>query len=170
MLGDNMKICITGHRPDKLYGYDLSDKRYMALSDSIIRVLIDNHCDEFISGMALGVDTVGALSVIRLKHRGNNIKLHCAIPCRNHSSKWNKESVKMYKRIIKTADIVNVVCDEEYKPYVMQKRNEYMVDLSDIVIAVFDGSPGGTKNCIEYAKKMDKKIIYINPKEVLYNG
>lgn len=162
-----MKICITGHRPDKLYGYDLSDKRYGLLSDRIVQILLDNDCDEFISGMALGVDTIGALSVIRLKHRGNRIKLHCAIPCKNHSSKWNRSSVEMYDNIIKIADIVNIVCDEEYKPYVMQKRNEYMVDLSDIVIAVFDGSSGGTKNCIEYAKKMNKDIIYINPKEVL---
>lgn len=39
----------------------------MALSDSIIQILIENNCDEFISGMALGVDTVGALSAIKIE-------------------------------------------------------------------------------------------------------
>lgn len=29
----------------------------------------------------------------------------------------------------------------------MQKRNEYMVDLADKVVAVWDGSKGGTDNC-----------------------
>jgi uncharacterized phage-like protein YoqJ len=48
----------------------------------------------------------------------------------------------------------------------MQKRNEYMVDNSDIVIAVWDGSKGGTYNCVKYAEKLGKKIIVINPKEI----
>lgn len=48
----------------------------------------------------------------------------------------------------------------------MQKRNEYMTDNSDIVIAVWDGSKGGTANCVRYAKKLNKEIIVINPKEI----
>lgn len=51
-----------------------------------------------------------------------------------------------------------------YYPAKMQKRNEYMVDNSDIVIAVWDGTKGGTYNCVKYAQKLEKKIIQINPK------
>lgn len=46
----------------------------------------------------------------------------------------------------------------------MQKRNEWMVDNCDILIAVWDKSPGGTKNCVDYAESKKKQIIYINPK------
>ena len=53
--------------------------------------------------------------------------------------------------------------DEEYKPWLMQKRNEYMVDLADKVIAVWDGSKGGTGNCVRYAEKCGKEIIRIVP-------
>ena len=45
----------------------------------------------------------------------------------------------------------------------MQKRNEYMVDLADVVIAVWDGSNSGTGNCIKYAQKCGKEIIQITP-------
>ena len=45
----------------------------------------------------------------------------------------------------------------------MQKRNEYMVDLTDKVIAVWDGSKGGTGNCVRYAEKCGKEIIRILP-------
>ena len=45
----------------------------------------------------------------------------------------------------------------------MQKRNEYMVDLADRVIAVWDGSKGGTANCVKYAEKVGKEIIRIEP-------
>ena len=44
----------------------------------------------------------------------------------------------------------------------MQKRNKYMVDQSDLVIAVWDGKKvGGTWNTIKYAKSKEKQVIYI---------
>ena len=51
----------------------------------------------------------------------------------------------------------------------MQKRNEYMVNESDKVIAVCDGSKSGTYNCIKYAENQNKEIIVINPKEIEAN-
>lgn len=113
--------------------------------------------------MALGVDTVFALATLELKDEGYGIKLHCAIPCKNHSCKWIKESVDQYNEILSKADIVKLVSAEEYKPWLMQKRNEYMVNLADKVIAVWNGSSGGTANCVRYAKSIGREIIMIKP-------
>lgn len=158
-----MKMCVTGHRPKKLYGYDLTDPRWVRLKNDFKDILKRNLCDEAITGMALGVDTVFALAVLELKKEGYDIKLHCAIPCKNHSCKWPEKSVLQYKDILSKADTVKLVSDEEYKPWLMQKRNEYMVDLADVVIAVWDGSNSGTGNCIKYAQKCGKEIIQITP-------
>lgn len=158
-----MKICVTGHRPNKMYGYNLKDSRYLDLINKFKEILINNNCTEAITGMALGTDTVFALAVIDLKNNGCDIKLHCAIPCKNHSSKWLKETIDQYNYILRNADTIKIVSDEEYRPWLMQKRNEYMVDLSDKVIAVWDGSKGGTANCVNYAKKKNKEIIRIIP-------
>lgn len=158
-----MKICVTGHRPNKMYGYNICNEQWTKLKNKFKQLLIENECTEAITGMALGVDTVFALAVLELKEEGYNIKLHCAIPCKNHSSKWLKESVELYNKILSKADIIKIVSNEEYKPYLMQVRNEYMVDLADKVIAVWDGSKGGTGNCVEYAKKCSKEIIRIMP-------
>ena len=158
-----MIISVTGHRPDKLYGYDLSDKRWQELKNQIKDILKSNNCTEAITGMALGVDTIFALAVLELKDEGYDISLHCAIPCQGHSSKWPSKSKKQYDEILKKADKVVLVSDEPYKPWLMQKRNQYMVDLSEKVIAVFDGTNGGTKNCVDYAKKKNKDIILIEP-------
>lgn len=136
-----MKICVTGHRPNKMYGYDIYNKQWTELKEKFKSLLKENNCNEAITGMALGVDTIFALAVLELKEEGYDIKLHCAIPCKNHSCKWIKES----------------------KPWIMQKRNEYMVDLADKVIAVWDGSKGGTGNCVRYAEKCGKEIIRIIP-------
>jgi len=56
--------------------------------------------------------------------------------------------------------------EDRYYPAKMQKRNEYMVDNSNIVIAVWDGTKGGTYNCVKYAEKLGKEVIIINPKEI----
>ena len=158
-----MKISVTGHRPNKMYGYDIRNKQWTELKEKFKRLLVENNCDEAITGMALGVDMVFALAVLELKEEGYPIKLHCAIPCQNHSSKWIAESIKLYNDILSRADVVKLVTNAPYQPYLMQKRNEYMVDLADKVIAVWDGSKGGTGNCVKYAEKREKEIIRIEP-------
>ena len=48
----------------------------------------------------------------------------------------------------------------------MQKRNEYMVDNCDLLIACWSGvKKGGTYNCVKYAIKNNKRIIVINPND-----
>jgi len=42
-----------------------------------------------------------------------------------------------------------------------------MVDHSDVLMAMWDGSSGGTKNCYKYAKDKNKRIIRIDPREYL---
>ncbi len=41
------------------------------------------------------------------------------------------------------------------------KRNEEMVDIADVVLAVWHGDSRGTKYTLNYAKKKNKKIIEI---------
>ena len=40
-----------------------------------------------------------------------------------------------------------------------QRRNEFMVDAADVLAAFFDGSQGGTANCVRYAQRVGKKIV-----------
>lgn len=113
--------------------------------------------------MALGVDTVFALAVLELKLEGYPIQLHCAIPCQNQDKFWKQPDKERYHMILEKADIVTMVTNAPYTPFCMQQRNEYMVNHSDKVIAVWNGSSGGTKNCIDYAKKQKKEIIWFFP-------
>ena len=69
----NKTCCFTGHRPNKLFGYDLSNPNYQILAKKIkyvARVLIEqNGVDTFITGGALGVDTIAFFAVQSLKKR-----------------------------------------------------------------------------------------------------
>jgi len=159
-----MKIAVTGHRPDKLFGYNLAHPKYTDLKHVIFKFLNANKPDHCISGMALGVDTVFAQAVLQYKET-NTCILECAIPCLNHSLMWNGESRAEYNRILSIADKVTMVSEKPYSPKLMQKRNEYMVDLlgeGDILLAIYNGDlSGGTYNCIKYAKKSKAKTEII---------
>ena len=45
----------------------------------------------------------------------------------------------------------------------MNDRNNYMVEQSDVVIAVWNGKPSGTGNTVKMAKNAGKKIRIVNP-------
>lgn len=160
-------VAVTGHRPNKLFGYDLNDDRYVAIKNIMKGYLIGVGCTDAYSGMALGIDQLFAIAVLQLKNEGYPIKLHCAIPCANHSSAWPESSQVLYKKILSKADTVEMVSNEPYAPWLMQKRNEYMVDRADEILAFHDGTKGGTKNCVDYAKKVGRKITIIDPRRVV---
>jgi len=163
-----MTIGVTGHRPNKLpdFGYDYSNPKWLMLKETFKKILISYNCTEAVCGMALGVDTVFAIAVLELKKEGYPIKLHCAIPCLNQSCRWPAKSQKQYDEILAKADVVKVVTEEKYSPYLMQVRNEYMVDISDIMVAVWDGTAGGTGNCVNYIADKHKPMIWIKPENI----
>ena len=66
--------------------------------------------------------------------------------------------------LLAKAKAVTVVCEGSYAPSKMQERNEWMVDRCDKLIAVWDGSAGGTGNCVKYAESVGKDIFYISPR------
>ena len=156
-------LMVTGHRPNKLFGYNLQTPAYRKMLIDFRDFIVSQDVEEVITGMALGVDTVMALAVLSLKDEGVNVRLHCAIPCRNHDSQWFDESRKLYKDILSQADKVVLVTDSPYSPALMQRRNEYMVDNADICLAVWDGSSGGTGNCVRYIKSKQKKCFVVSP-------
>ena len=45
----------------------------------------------------------------------------------------------------------------------MNDRNKYMVEQSDVIIAVWNGKPSGTGNTVKMAKQSGKKISVVNP-------
>ena len=58
----------------------------------------------------------------------------------------------------------NMEDDEDGEQYeVGNKYNKYMVDNSQIVIAVWNGKPSGTGNTVKYAQEQGKTVFIIDP-------
>jgi uncharacterized phage-like protein YoqJ len=125
----------------------------------------------FIYGGALGVDTWAGEIVADLAqwyaiHDDIKIYLELYSPFEGQEVKWKEEDQMRYFNLMARCDKVVEVCEPGYAAWKMQKRNEAMVDASDLVIAVWDGTDGGTANCVRYAEKQGKQIVRINPKEL----
>ena len=62
--------------------------------------------------------------------------------------------------ILQGADYTTTVSDHCFRAC-YQRRNEFMVNHSSLVIAVWNWAPSGTQNTIDYAKKRGIKAINI---------
>lgn len=125
----------------------------MAALEKETRQAIADGFSVFISGMARGVDIWAAEIVLRLRDAGEAIRLICACPYQGFERGWKQSWQDRYKAILSTADLVRYICPG-YSRSCFQQRNEWMVDHAARVITVWNGQPSGTKNTIDYARRM----------------
>lgn len=151
------RCCFTGHRPEKL---NQPEAEVIAWLEIEIRKAIADGFVTFISGMARGVDIWAAEIVLRLRDEGFSIHLICAPPFEGFERSWDDGWKQRYTKVMKKADLVKYVC-KSYNRACFQLRNEWMVDRSARVIAVFNGERGGTKNTIDYADRHGVPVIII---------
>ncbi len=151
-----MRCCFTGHRPEKL---DRPETEIIAWLETEIRKAVDDGFVTFISGMARGVDIWAAEIVLRLRDDGLPIHLICASPFEGFERSWEEAWKSRYLAVIKQADLVKYIC-KSYSRACFQIRNEWMVDRSARVIAVFNGQAGGTKNTIRYAQSKGIEVRF----------
>jgi len=176
-----MTVMITGHRklvPFNNHGSEWPDRNpAVAMHHESIKHHLMNYCKvafdnghrDFISGMALGADQLFAEAVIEFKRLGYEATLIAAVPFLGQESKWPEHSKNRYHEIIQLCDRVETICPPGYAPWKMQNRNEWMVDRSEIVLALWDGiAKGGTYNCLTYALSNGKFVVQLDPQTHIY--
>jgi len=164
----------TGHRPDKLGGWDENNETAVAVKrwlwKSIKRAIKGGH-QTFISGAALGVDTWAAEAVHELKEEFPTIRLVLAIPFPDQPSKWRNAAKIRWDRLVEICDEFTIVGPnppEDSPKWVyaqlLHKRNQFMVDHAHSGIAVWNGDEkGGTHDCITRALKKKRPMLRLDP-------
>lgn len=153
------RCCFTGHRPESL---KRSAKEIAADLEAEIRMAVKEGYTVFISGMARGVDVLAAEIVLKLRNSDANIKLICACPFVGFERSWGESWQERCRAIMSTADLVRYI-STSYSRSCYHLRNEWMVDHSSRLIAVYDGKPSGTGNTVKYAVKQNILVKYIRP-------
>lgn len=163
-LDKNCACCFTGHRPQKFaFPLDCENEDYLKFNDkleSTIRLLVQRGITDFYCGGAYGFDLMAAETVLSVKNHNIGIRLFCVIPFKNQAALWSNKWQERYENVLRNSN-ETVMISENYSPGVYQKRNRYMVDHSSVLVAYFDGKPGGTKSTVNYAKARCKRIINI---------
>jgi uncharacterized phage-like protein YoqJ len=159
-----MILAATGHRPDKLNGF--SDSAFNALV-TLATAYLTHHkrtvigtIDSTISGMALGWDQAWAQASFDC-----GIPFTAAVPFFGQESRWPLKSQAAYQALLSKASNIVYVCSPDYAAWKMQRRNEWIVDHCDRLVALWDGGEtGGTANCIRYAQEQGREIVNLWPK------
>lgn len=178
----NECVCaITGHRPSRFkfkYSEDYAlCKKIKASMLEVFRKLHDEkEVRRFYVGGALGVDMWAAEQILRLKEQPGyeDIELVVALPFVGHDAKWDQRSKRRMEFILQHCSRKEVIGNKDCRESYI-KRNCYMVDQANYLVAVYDdvrNLRSGTMQCVRYARKKQVPVILIHPDTsmVTYNS
>ena len=160
------RCAFTGYRPQKMvFGFNESDPRcieFKARLHDTIEDLIGKGFSHFLSGGAMGMDMFAAEAVMDLKEKYPWIILEMVSPFDTQAAKWQPEYRARHDRLFEEADMVTVI-SHEYTRACLFRRNRYLVDNADLLLAAYDGKPGGTAMTVDYAHAIDIPVQLIMP-------
>lgn len=153
MVNECKTCMVTGHRSIELSKYEYVKQE---LRREIVSALEEGYI-HFISGFAEGVDLVFADIIAEFKNK-YPVTLKAVIPYRKRMKTKNKD----FQRLLSLCDSF-IILTEEYSSSCFMKRNRFMVQSSDRIIAVYDGrGRSGTLATMCYAGKQNKEIKIIS--------
>ena len=155
-----MYCCFTGHR--KLH---IDSKLREVLSGVIDTAIVDG-CTDFYCGMALGADMCVAEILAEKMKENPSLHFHAVLPCPEQDLKWTEKEKMHYEKILSHASSKTII-SPFYTKTCMLTRNRFMVDNSERVIAIWNGTHrGGTAYTVRYAKSEEKEIYLIRPRDL----
>lgn len=168
---NNLNSCaFTGHRPRSFsFGYDEQSSEFLELKNRIKNTIIqvcNAGCRTFYCGMAEGVDLWCGEIVLELREQFDPPLEICAVVPFIAQPITNSENNKIRYRKIMEASSKRFLVSRNFSKSCYQKRNQYLVDSTDALIAVFNEKEqrSGTAQTIRYARKKGKKIFLISVK------
>ena len=130
-------------------------------------LLYEQGVHTFWVGGALGVDMWAGEILLRLKEQPGyqDLELHIALPGPEHDKLWDERSKARMAFLIQHSTEC-VIVGKHLTPVDYRKRNQYMVDRADVLLAVYDNDRSirsGTGMTVNYARKRALPIVYIHP-------
>ena len=140
-------VCFTGHRH---LSSDIVRPLFTSLQCAIRDASRMGYTD-FLSGAALGFDTLAAEAVLSLRTEIPRIRLILAIPCDDQSARWSAADQERYTFLKKQADCIIRVNKGSYFAGCMAIRNQYLVHHSSLCICYLTQFRGGTGQTVRFA-------------------
>lgn len=152
-----MKIGITGHQ-------NLGSAENITwISDTLKSAIKQNNIDIGLTSLAIGADQLFAETL-----KDMHIRYIAIIPCDGYEQTFTTSSdLENYKSLLQNAwERIRLPFDNPSES-AFYEAGKKIVNLSDMLIAVWDGQPakglGGTGDIVKYALSLKKRVVHINP-------
>ena len=155
----NTVCCFTGHRriPDSVLPRVIS-----SLRREVLRLVREEGITRFLSGGALGFDTLAAETVLEIAADYPHLSLVIVRPCEDQTRGWNAKDAARYEAILARASEV-ITLAPAYSPGCMQARNRYLVEHSAVCVCYLTEKTGGTAYTVRYAGSRGLPVINLAP-------
>ena len=145
-----MNISVIGHRDSKMSKYDATK-----VAEYYSQVLA-NQSYHLITCLTPGADMMLAQVAY-----AKGIDYSVYIPYRNFTSSFSTQTLTIYKNLIRSSHSVTKF-DVKYTPSHLKKIYKEVIENSDKILFVWDGSPGVVKNYLAPAIKSSKVHSILN--------
>ena len=142
------RICLFGHR--NFDGYRVLDTRLSGL----IKELIDEKgFIEFYIGRNGEFDVYSASIIKKIQKEigETNTQLICVLP-------YNNKDIEFYSNYYDDI-LIPEVAEKSHPKNAITKRNNWMVEICDIVICYVERNGGGAYSAMQHARRLGKKVI-----------
>lgn len=166
-------LCVTGHRPQKLFGYDRY--AYAPLMQTLQGVLTQTieayDLDTVITGGAQGADQLAFWATNAIKRDRPELRNVVYVPFRGQERLWPTQGLfgqSDYRHMLEAADNVRICAAVrgDNVAGALLRRNHMMVDAAIVVVAVADEqnlTGGGTAATVRYARRCRKPVVFVDP-------
>ncbi|MCQ2413647.1 MAG: SLOG family protein [Clostridia bacterium] len=148
-------VCsFTGHR-------QIPESDRAPLSDLLKRAIAyayEKDCKEFLTGGAIGFDTLAAREVVLFRITHPDVKLRLILPCTDQDRHWDEKQKSSYRYLLSVADDV-VYLRDEYTPDCMKLRNRYLADACDMLVAYITHDRSGASQTARMAREQGKPVF-----------
>lgn len=165
-----LTCAVTGYRPSRFrfkYNENNTDcKRLKRRMEEQFSLLYRQGVHHFIVGGALGVDMWAGEILLMMKEKTefSEISITMALPFEGYDTDWDQDNKVRNARIRNLTEVLVIGKEPETSSYI--KRNHFMVDHADVILAVYDNNRkmrSGTAMTVHYAERKKKPVILIHP-------
>jgi len=154
-----MMVGITGHQ-------NIPDDALEFVKEGIAQALARFIGPIGLSSLAAGADQIFAKTVLQVGGR-----LHVILPCEGYDSTFSdKESLNCFRKLLVRAERVEKLEYNHPSEEAFLYAGRRIVDLSDILMAVWDGrearGKGGTADIIRYAREKRIEVVVVWPSSI----
>lgn len=167
-----MRCAVMGQHPLRFpWGFDEEDascaKMKIELAQQIM-VLRQSGVSQFLTACDCGVGLYAAEIINGLRTTDHDLMLLCYTPHEEQATKWAPFLRERYFTMLEQCTLISAVC-EVGAPDAQLHAYKKIIDLADVMLAVYDGNTPATGSAedraLTYAEGQHKPLLMLHPTE-----